>query len=197
MNKLRHMLKFGFCVVLALLASWANGIEPVKSAPQKPVVIRKIDAAQHAHVQQRIEFYRQKLPEEFRNRKNFAWAVAKVEGVDKCEYFAHSSIDTLDDFSPEAAAEISTISVLAPTPQFKTLCVNRKNRVDGEDCWDRKVDTESKIIEDLAARLGDRVEATGRMRLYTDLYPCASCLNVMKQFLRRYPNIKLEVLFQD
>ena len=166
------------------------------AAEQKPVVRRTKDAL-HAHVQARIELNRRKLPEEFQHRKNFAWAVAKVEGLDKQEYFAHSGIQSLDDLSDEAAAQISGISVAPSNAVFETLCINRKNEVNGPDCWDRKVDTEFKILEDIAAQLAARTNASGRIRLYTDLYPCKSCLHVMDQFMAKYPGIELEVLYKD
>ena len=58
------------------------------------------------------------------------------------------------------------------------------------------MDTECKILEDLAAHLPDPA-ATGRVRLYTDLYPCASCRHVMAQFLTVYTNVRMQVLYRE
>ncbi|HPR69763.1 MAG TPA: deaminase domain-containing protein, partial [Kiritimatiellia bacterium] len=60
----------------------------------------------------------------------------------------------------------------------------------------RNADTERKIIEDIAKRLGDPA-AAGDIRLYTDLYPCASCRHVMRQFLAAYTNVRIQVLFRE
>ncbi|MGD9873320.1 MAG: deaminase domain-containing protein [Kiritimatiellia bacterium] len=168
----------------------------VSAADRKPSV-RRIDSDGHAHVTERIEMHREMLPEEFQHRKNFAWAVAVVDGLSKQEYFSHSSIQNLDNLSDEAATVISGISAAPSNAVYETLCVNRENTVDGPDCWNRRVDTEFKILEDITARLRGATNAAGRIRLYTDLYPCASCLHVMDQFLQKFPNIQLEVLYKD
>ena len=78
---------------------------------------------------------------------------------------------------------------------YETLCVNRRNQIDGEDCWDRAQDTEFKILEAITARLDD-LQAEGIVVLYTDLPPCASCRRVIAAFLDRYPNIRMEVLYK-
>ena len=73
--------------------------------------------------------------------------------------------------------------------------MNQNDVPEGADCWQRDVDTEFKILEDVAARLPDPA-AAGRTCLFTELYPCISCWNVMKQFLAAYPNVELEVLYR-
>ena len=96
-----------------------------------------------------------------------------------------------------AGNQIQAISLKPKEGQarFKTLCVNQSGAVEGYDCWPRNVDTEFKILEDLAGRLKDPAVA-GNVRLYTELYPCPSCWNVMKQFLAAYPNVQMEVLYR-
>ena len=74
--------------------------------------------------------------------------------------------------------------------------MNQNNEVDGSDCWVRNVDTEYKILEDLADRLPDTAVA-GCVRIYTDLPPCASCWGVMKQFLGTYSNVQMQVLYKQ
>jgi len=144
-------------------------------------------------VRRRIEFYRAKLPAKFRKRNNFAWAVAKIPGLDKEEYFAHSGIQSFKKLSKNAAKKIEGISLKPKKGRFKAFCVNRNDIIDGNDCWVRSVDTEYKILEDMATRLPD-ASVKGSIRLYTDLPPCASCWNVMQQFLAAYPHIEMQVL---
>lgn len=180
------------------LAPAAAAQEPAAAAaPDRDPELRQIDVRKDAAALARLETIRAKLPEEFRKRNNFAWAVAKIDGVDKAEYFAHSGIQDLDKLSSDAAREIRDIS---PKPEpgkakFKTLCVNQVGAVEGADCWERNVDTEFKILEDMAARIKDPA-ASGRVRLYTELYPCPSCWNVMKQFLAVYTNVQMQVLYR-
>ncbi len=171
--------------------------QPAPPAPTRDPALRQIDPARDAAKLERIEACRAKLPAENRSRNNFAWAEAEIAGLDKAEYFAHSGIQDLSGLSTEAAAAIAGIS-LKPAPgaaRFRTLCVNQNDVPEGADCWQRDVDTEFKILEDVAARLPDPA-AAGRICLFTELYPCISCWNVMKQFLAAYPNVELEVLYR-
>lgn len=167
------------------------------TAPDREPELRIIERGRDAAAWQRITDVRRKLPEEYRQRNNFAWAVAKIDGLEKVEYFAHSGIQDLEAFSSEVRESIATISVkpTAETAKFKVLCVNEMGAVEGMDCWLRNVDTECKILEDIAARLPDP-SAAGRIRLFTELYPCPSCWNVMKQFLAMYTNVEMQVLYR-
>ncbi len=159
--------------------------------------LRQVDkGAEDALLLAQVAAYRARLPEEFRKRNNFAWALARITGLEKTEYFAHSSIQDFLDFSEEAADTMVGISLKPPEPsRFTTLCVNQAGAVDGADCWSRSVDTEFKILEDIAARLPD-TSVEGHICLFTELYPCASCWNVMKQFLTVYSNVEMEVLYR-
>lgn len=174
-------------------------------APAEPVheevpgvrqpTLRKIHRENDAAVLTRIEFNRAKLPEQFQQRANFAWAVAKIKDLGKSEYYAHSGIQSLEEFSSAAAKKVADISVKPEKARYHVLCVNQRDVVDGPDCWHRNVDTEFKILEDMAARLPDP-SVKGRVKLYTDLPPCASCWNVMKQFMAEYTNVQMQVLYQ-
>lgn len=158
--------------------------------------LRKINREKDAEAIERIELHRAKLPVQYRERFNFAWAKVWTKAVDKDEYFAHSSIQSLDGFSAEQAAELEGISLRPEQGRYRTLCVNQSDIVDGPNCWQRSVDTEFKIVEDLAARMPDK-EASGRLKLYTDLPPCASCWNAMKQFMAEYTNVNMSVLYRS
>ena len=192
-------------VVAGLAAAWiwtaAAGAQD-KLPPEQIVptvrqpTLRKLHPEKDALVRERIELYRAKLPEQYRRRNNFAWACAKIKGMDKVEFYAHSGIQSLDDFSGKIAAELADISLKPQKGRYKALCVNQNDVVDGNDCWVRTVDTEYKIIEDMATRLPD-VSVKGRIKLYTDLPPCASCWNAMKQFMAEYTNVSMSVLYRS
>lgn len=192
-------LAFLFAGAAALRAQSEPAPAPEASAAAaaREPALRQIDDRQDAALVKRIEFMRATLPEPYRHRNNFAWAAAKIAGLDKTEYFAHSGIQDLAGLSSKVAKKIKTISLKPKEGQarFKTLCVNQSGAVEGYDCWQRNVDTEFKILEDLASRLKDS-SVSGNVRLYTELYPCPSCWNVMKQFLAAYPNVQMEVLYR-
>jgi len=185
---------------LGLLAAVPAGARPAEDAyEQVPGVrqpaMRRITPRWDSNVMARIEVCRQKLPAQYRERFNFAWAVAKIDGLDKQEYYAHSGIQSLDKLSKRQRGKLKDISVRPANGHYYTLCVNRNDVVDGPDCWNRNVDTEFKIVEDLVSRLPD-TSVKGRFRLYTDLPPCASCWNVLKQFMAEYTNVEVQVLYK-
>lgn len=57
--------------------------------------------------------------------------------------------------------------------------------------WD--VDSEAKILNNVAAKLGDNTSATGTINLLTERSLCASCSNVIDLFKAKYPNITVNV----
>lgn len=58
----------------------------------------------------------------------------------------------------------------------------------------RAVDSEAKILNNIAAQLGDNTSATGTINLLTERAPCASCSNVIDLFKAKYPNITINVM---
>jgi filamentous hemagglutinin len=58
----------------------------------------------------------------------------------------------------------------------------------------RNVDSESKILNNVAAQLGENTSASGTINLLTERAPCASCSNIIQQFQAKYPNIKINVM---
>ncbi|MBH8609389.1 deaminase domain-containing protein [Thermoactinomyces sp. CICC 10521] len=65
------------------------------------------------------------------------------------------------------------------------------------DIFLRDSDTEYKILNDIAARLGDNTKATGEIKLFTELDTCASCSRVIAEFAKKYPNIKLDIVHNN
>ena len=195
------MTKRTWIVGMMAALAWAGAAAAQIDAPEQmlPTVrqptLRKAHPEKDALALERVEFCREKLPEQYRRRNNFAWAVAKIKGVDKVEYFAHSGIQNLDDFSKATVKQLEGISLRPEKGRFHALCVNQNDVVDGYDCWVRVVDTEYKIIEEMAAHMPDP-SVKGRVKLYTDLPPCASCWNVMKQFMAVYTNVQMSVLYR-
>ena len=155
--------------------------------------LRKIRADRDGAALERIEVCRGRLPAQYQKRNNFAWAVVGAKDLDKTEYFAHSGIQSLDGYSSPMAKQLEGISLKPENGRYHVLCVNQHDVVDGSNCWVRSVDTEYKIIEDLVARLPD-TSVRMRVKLYTDLPPCASCWNVLKQFMAEYENARVQVL---
>ncbi len=63
------------------------------------------------------------------------------------------------------------------------------------DSSDRVYDTEVKILEEVASKLGSSSSASGTIDLFTKLAPCSSCKGVISQFIDRYPSIKINLYY--
>lgn len=185
------------CVPAGLAAAEPKAeSEAVAPAAREPE-IRHLDKTLDREDLKRIWHFRKKLPEPFYRRNNFAWAFADIEGLDKKEYFAHSGIQDLDDFSASVAQRLEGMS-FSPAKgkaRFKTLLVDYKGNIGGPDALPRWFDTEFKILEDIASRLPDP-SVKGRIRLYTNLEACPSCRGVMRQFLAIYTNVEMLVFYE-
>lgn len=73
-----------------------------------------------------------------------------------------------------------------------------KHGNDVADAFNRCVDSESKILEDIAHQLGYTEfkageKVSGTIYLITERPPCPSCEGVIKQFREMFPDIKLIV----
>ncbi|MBT9184516.1 deaminase domain-containing protein [Pectobacterium punjabense] len=59
----------------------------------------------------------------------------------------------------------------------------------------RNTDSEYKVLDNLADRLGSNISAKGSVTpIFTERAACESCLGVMKKFPDRYHNINIDVL---
>ncbi|UMR30295.1 hemagglutinin repeat-containing protein [Massilia sp. MB5] len=67
------------------------------------------------------------------------------------------------------------------------------DRIDSKFAYLRDSDTEFKILETLAQRLGNNFSAKGQVNLYTEKAVCPSCTDVIGQFRQRYPGIQLNI----
>lgn len=53
-----------------------------------------------------------------------------------------------------------------------------------------------KRVEDISTRIGDNINAKGNIKLYTDLYPWPSCKYVIEEFIKKYNNIKVDIIYK-
>lgn len=183
----------------ALLAAGALAFFAAAALAREPESITRLDPAKDPGTAARIKEWRGLLDETFRTRFNFAWCRVRLDGGGEMEFIAHSSIGFPEDLTEEALAGVGGVLVMAiPEDErhYETHCVNRRNVIDGDDCWQRDYDTEFKILEAITAALAEETDAAGDILLYTDLPPCVSCRGVMRQFLERFPDMRLEVLYK-
>ena len=113
-------------------------------------------------------------------RGNMAVADVDIPGI-KDNFVAHSKINAEFD----KGVDVADFSYLKPENEriFTTYV---------DDQYPRYHDTEAKILEDIASQITDS-NVSGTINLYSELPCCQSCSNIILEFRRKFPNIKLNV----
>ncbi|MED1721343.1 deaminase domain-containing protein, partial [Brevibacillus parabrevis] len=149
---------------------------------------RKIDLDTEGHIIERVRELRSKLSNRLKDELNFAYSEVDIEGMDKKEFYAHSSLN-----GDNKAKDYADYSLKPTKPKYEaTLAPDR-----GGNIRKRDNDTEYKILNDLAARLDKLKEPSktrGKIKLFTEIDTCASCSRIIERFHKDYPNIVIEVI---
>ena len=140
----------------------------------------------------RVKELRQKLTSSYKKSGNFGHAEVNITNLSKSEFYAHSGIDELTGTLPNRVPEIS----LKPDVQdeiFPWTSVPASNGV----LIDRNIDTEYKILNEIAQKLGDNPNVVGEIKLFTERPPCSSCSGVIDLFHQRYPLLNIEIIHNN
>lgn len=146
-----------------------------------------------SHIISRVKDLRGSLTSIFKTSGNFGYAETSIIGLSRKEFFAHSSIDS-KSFKGELSTRVPDISLEPTNPVFDALDVNNENIINGANAYSRFYDSEYKIMNDIANRLGDNTSVSRTIKLFTDREPCPSCSRVVNQFMEKYKYIKIEVV---
>lgn len=155
------------------------------------VVNRTLDAASDLKIIDRVKTLRKKLTSALKKSGNFGWAEAEVSGLSKSEYYAHSSINEFGN--SDLVNRVPEISLKPEKEIFPWT--SEPNNLGG--MVDRNIDTEYKILTEIAEKLGGNTNATGKIRLFTERAPCNSCSNVIELFSKKYQKIEIEVIHNN
>lgn len=93
--------------------------------------------------------------------------------------------DRVGEFLPKPSGDLNSW-VLKPQ-------VSTSRYVGTPQGYLRDMDTEFKILETVAQRLGSNSQASGRINLISEKMVCPSCSDVVVQFRERCPNIQLNI----
>nr|WP_267483604.1 MULTISPECIES: deaminase domain-containing protein [Photorhabdus] len=123
------------------------------------------------------------LPSALRREGNVAVANISVEGLPS-QMSAHSRIDapTLAQAAQGIVGKSSGIFTTQTLPNKAGAMIPRAT------------DSEAKILDNIAQKLGNNTFAKGTVNIFTERPACASCLSVVDQFRAKYPNIQVNVL---
>ncbi|MEE2729947.1 MAG: type VI secretion system tip protein TssI/VgrG [Pseudomonadota bacterium] len=140
-------------------------------------------------LQTRVDDIRVGLPKKLRGSGNVGVAQLDIPGL-PTELKAHSRINYPTDKDADGFVHLADESDWI----FKPKAVDPDNvRVGTPDAYTRQWDTEFKILNDVALRLGNNRNAAGSINLFTERLTCTSCTDVIFDFKDRYPNIQLNV----
>jgi len=145
-----------------------------------------IDPEADKHIIDKVAEARGGLSNKYKERGNFAYAEVNVTGVDKTDFYAHSGIHN----SAKGIPGTEEFSFKPENPVYKAT----EAPDNAGNIYLRDADTEYKILNDVANRLGGNKDVTGTIRLFTEKDTCGSCNKIIQQFQKDYPNIKVEVL---
>ncbi|WEZ06982.1 deaminase domain-containing protein [Priestia flexa] len=164
--------------------------QAVSKVKGKVYPTRQINSVTEAHIIDRVKELRGNLTSRYKKSGNFAVAEVDVSGLSKSEFYAQSSINELKG---NLEHKVPDISLQPENPMFKaTEAVGKEG-----ESYLRNTDTEYKILNDIASRLGENTQATGKIKLFTELDTCDSCSKVIAEFAAKYKNIELEVIHNN
>lgn len=122
---------------------------------------------------------RNKFPSDFKKSGNFG--IMKLNGK---TYYAHSAASTKEDKAFRKFRGDKRKLILLPEQQaFKTKKIGNHDRI---------VDSEAKLFEYAASICNDG--KNHELLMLSELPSCASCLGVLEQFQKRYPEVKVQMV---
>lgn len=144
----------------------------------KSYLINERTIQQSASFRHRVTELRAGLPSEPKRSGNVAVASINIAGMPK-EIAAHSKIDiTIGNLVGKGSESFKYESL--PSTAGRLI--------------QRNTDSEYKILDNLADRLGNNVSAKGIVTIFTERPACGSCLGVIEQFQQKYPGIEVNIL---
>ncbi|QPA61087.1 hypothetical protein J1907_15030 [Lysinibacillus sphaericus] len=147
---------------------------------------KQINSRVDQHIIDKVAEARGQLSNKYKEKGNFAYAEVNISGIDKKDFYAHSGIHDASKKIPGA----EEFSFKTENPIFKaTEAPDRKG-----DIYLRDGDTEYKILNDLAERIGTNSKTNGTIKLFTEKDTCDSCNLIIQQFSKKYPDITIEVI---
>jgi filamentous hemagglutinin len=130
-----------------------------------------------APMAERVMRVRAGLPSDLRRSGNVAVAEIDIPGIPK-QMAAHSQV-----------SDAGKVLIGSGNGNFVAQSVPNK----AGDLVYRGIDTEYKILDNIADQLGRNTSARGTVNILTEKAACASCLNVAEQFKAKYPNITVNI----
>ena len=162
----------------------SNPIQQSKSDYKRPVESRASPEVV-ADYQRRADALRSEFSHKDINKYgNVGIADIDIAGVDTKTLAAHSKIrEKNKGFVGDGKTQFDSLEL----PSF-----DKSGNL--KEPYNRNKDAEYQLFSNIADRLGNNYQATGKITIYTEKPICASCSNVAQQFKSRYPNISVQII---
>ena len=162
----------------------SNPTQQSKSDYKRPVESRA-DPEVVADYQRRADALRSEFSHKDINKYgNVGIADIDIAGVDTKTLAAHSKIrEKNKGFVGDGKTQFDSLEL----PSF-----DKSGNL--KEPYNRNKDAEYQLFSNIADRLGNNYQATGKITIYTEKPICASCSNVAQQFKARYPNISIQII---
>ncbi|MCD5360615.1 hemagglutinin repeat-containing protein [Chromobacterium aquaticum] len=160
----------------------------IQDFPVSTPTVRYLDNASAPEVRGRLLAAVKSVRREFADAGNAAFAEVNIPALSKEPLVmkAFSRYDEAwDEFIPKPSGDMSSWIL---KPQAATV-----KHLNSPMSYLRDSDTEFKILENIAQKLGPSSNVSGTINLLSEKAVCPSCRSVVDQFRLRYPNIKLNV----
>ncbi|MGM1021574.1 MAG: deaminase domain-containing protein [Bacillota bacterium] len=155
------------------------------------VSAKPVDLETDKYLIDKVAEARSGLSNKYKDKGNFAYVKADIDGLDQSEFFAHSKISDPNKKIPGA----ENFSLDPENPSFPATKA-ALNEGKGEVIL-RDMDTEYKILNDIDKKLNHNREAKGTIVLFTEKDTCGSCNLVIRKFKEHYPNITIEIIHNN
>ncbi|BBH12474.1 hemagglutinin repeat-containing protein [Chromobacterium haemolyticum] len=160
----------------------------IQDFPVSTSTVRYLDNTSAPEIRARLLVAVKSVRREFADVGNAAFAEVNIPALSKEPLVmkAFSRYDEAwDEFTPKPSGDMSSWIL---KPQAATVKYLNSARA-----YLRDSDTEFKILENIAQKLGPSSNVSGTINLLSEKAVCPSCRSVVDQFRLRYPNIKLNV----
>ena len=163
-----------------------SGGRPSEKDLRKPPEESRAEPEVVADYQRRADALRNEFTHpNIREYGNVGIADIDIEGVDAKTMAAHSSIHKPNKgFIGDGQTKFEYLDL----PPNKTI-ENQSPKP-----FPRNADAEYQLFSNIADRLGNNHQATGKVIIYTEKPVCISCSGVAQQFKSRYPNINVQII---
>ncbi|MDQ0168909.1 WXG100 family type VII secretion target [Paenibacillus tundrae] len=155
---------------------------------------RLIDMGTEGYIIDRVSDLKQRLSNSALNKSgaNFGYMEVSIPNI-KTEFYAHSQVNG----SPPAHQPNMNYDGFSFKPEtIRYPAIDAPNKQG--DMIPRDRDTEYKMINDLANKLGPpSTNIKGRIKLFTENDTCISCNDLIYNFTKDYPGIKVEVIHNN